>query len=309
MARNGHIVVTGGCGFVGANLVHRLAAAGEEVVVVDDLRTGRREHVEGRCRVVVGDAGDPEVLGPALQGCSAVVHLASETGVAPSVEDPLRDLKGNAVTTVMALEAARRAGVRRFVFSSSGAALGEVEQPLHEGRVPHPLSPYGAGKLAGEAYCQAYSASFGMEAVALRFSNVYGPFSAHKRNNAVPRFVTRALRGEPLEIYGDGSRSRDFIHVDDICSAIERALQTEGIGGEVFQLATGVETTVKELADTVLELTGSTAGIVHRPARPGEVERTSVDVSKAARVLGWRPRISLTEGLCSTIEWFGSARS
>jgi len=299
------VLVTGGCGFIGANLVRSLLADdGWSVRVVDDLRTGRTEHLEGlEADVRVGDAGDPDVLEPALDGADAVVHLASQTGVQPSVENPEADFEGNTRTTFRVLDACRRAGVPRVVFASSGAAVGEVTPPIHEEVVPRPVSPYGASKLAGEAYCRAFAASFGMDTVALRFSNVYGPFSLHKKN-AVPNFIKRSLSGEPLVIYGDGAQTRDFVFVEDLCDAIRRALTTPGVGGEVFQVATGVETSVVELAEAVQEVTGATGGVQFEPKRAGEVYKSSVDISKIRRVLGFEPRVSLREGLAATAAWY-----
>lgn len=305
MADIQRVLITGGCGFVGANLVRYLQArTAWELLVIDDLRAGSLSNLDGLVPVAEGDAGDPTALGPLLEGTDAVVHLASQTGVAPSVEDPRRDYVGNPTTTFNVLEACRQAGVRRLVFASSGAALGDVEPPLNEDLVPRPLSPYGAGKLAGEAYCRAYAGSFGMETASLRFSNVYGPYSAHKSHNAIPRFIERSLRGEPLEIYGDGTQSRDFVYVDDICSGIYLALAADGIAGEVFQLATGVETTILELARLVQEATGSDGKITREAPRAGEVHRSSADISKARAVLGYEPAVALEEGLARTVGWY-----
>lgn len=299
------ILITGGCGFIGANLVRHLRDRTQcRLRVVDDLRAGRASNVPPElAEVIVGDAGDPAVLDRALRGVDAVVHLASQTGVQPSVDNPMADFEGNAATTFRVLDGCRRAGIGRVVFASSGAAVGDVEPPIHEQVVPRPVSPYGASKLAGEAYCAAFAASFGMDAVALRFSNVYGPFSTHK-GNAVPNFIKRGLRGEPITVYGDGSQTRDFIFVEDLCRAIHLALSTEGIRGEVFQVATGVETSVRELVDSVLEVMGATQEIRYEPRRPGEVHRSSVDISKARRVLGFESAVALGDGLRLTAQWY-----
>lgn len=300
------VLVTGGCGFIGANLVRLLRERTDwQVRVLDDLRTGQRAYLtDDLAEVVVGDAGDPATLGPALEGVDAVVHLASETGVAPSVADPARDFEGNLGVTFRVLDGCRTGGVPRLVFASTGAAAGEVAPPIHEEVVPKPVSPYGAGKLAGEAYCRAFAASFGLHTVALRFSNVYGPFSAHKRNNAVPRFVKQGLAGEDLVIYGDGGQTRDFIYVEDLCDAILRALTADDVAGEVFQVATGVETSIRDLAQLALQVTGSSARVLHEPKRAGEVYRTSVDISKIRSRLGFEPQVPLAEGLARTAAWY-----
>ncbi len=265
------VLITGGCGFIGSNLVRFLAGrTGWKLRALDDLRTGGMEYLHEQ--------------GPAEVHTGSVAH------------------EGNLSVTFSMLEASRAAGVARFVFASSGAAVGEVN-PIHEEVVPKPVSPYGAGKLAGEAYCGAFAASFGLHTVALRFSNVYGPFSPHKRN-AVPNFVKRCLTGEPLVIYGDGSQTRDFVYVEDLCDAIHRALTTEGIAGEVFQVATGKETSVADLAALVKEVTGSASEIRFEPKRSGEVYKSRADISKARRVLGFDPKVELPEGIARTAGWY-----
>src|SRR5215208_588161 len=299
------VLVTGGCGFIGANLVRRIRdARGWSVRVVDDLRTGRESYVPGElAEVTIGDVADPAVLEPALKGVDAVVHLASQTGVLPSVEDPARDFEGSITATFRVLDACRRRDIARFVFASSGASVGDVTPPIHENVVPRPVSPYGAGKLAGEAYMQGFAGSFGMQAAALRFSNVYGPYSLHK-DNAIPNFIRRCLRGERLEIYGDGSQTRDFIHVQDLCDGIIGAVAADDIGGEVFQLGTSVETSVVELARLIQEVTGAEVDIDYEERRAGEVYKSRVDISKAQRLLDFQPAIELREGLALTAEWY-----
>ena len=302
------VLVTGGCGFIGANLIRSIRAGTDwRVRVVDDLRTGRESYVSGElAEVVIGDVADPAVLEPALAGVDAVVHLASQTGVLPSVEDPARDFEGNTMATFRVLDGCRRRGIARVVFASSGASVGEVTPPIHENIVPRPLSPYGAGKLAGEAYVQGFAGSFVMQTAALRFSNVYGPYSLHK-DNAIPNFIKRCLRGERLEIYGDGSQTRDFIHVHDLCDGIIAAVRADGIGGEIFQLGTSVETSVVELARLIQEVTGAEAEIDFEERRAGEVYKSCVDISKAQRLLGFQPAIELREGLAQTAEWYRKA--
>ncbi len=302
------VLVTGGCGFIGANLARRIRSETDwDVRVVDDLRTGRESYLQGDlAEVIVGDVTDPDVLEPALEGVDAVVHLASQTGVLPSVEDPGRDFEGNTLTTFRVLDACRRRGVSRVVFASSGASVGDVTPPIHENVVPRPLSPYGAGKLAGEAYVQGFAGSFGMQTAALRFSNVYGPYSLHK-DNAIPNFIRRCLKGERLEVYGDGSQTRDFIHVHDLCDGIIGSVTAEGIGGEIFQLGTSVETSVTELARLIQEITDAETEIDYEERRAGEVYKSCVDISKAQRLLGFEPAIELREGLAQTAEWYRKA--
>jgi UDP-glucose 4-epimerase len=257
--------------------------------------------------LVVGDILDAELALRAARGADVIVHLAANTGVAPSVEDPRADCTTNVLGTLNYLEAARLSNVPRFVFASSGAVVGEVEPPLHEEMPPHPVSPYGASKMANEGQCSAYFRTFGVETVALRFGNVYGPLSGHK-NSAVAKFIRRAREGEVLEIYGDGTQTRDFIYVEDLIGAIRRAATVEEIGGEVFQIATNAETTVSEMVGKLIPALAE-AGIpepeVKKTApRQGDVKRNFSDTSKAARLLGWRATTDLDAGLRRTVAWF-----
>ena len=206
------------------------------------------------------------------------------------------------------LDAARLAGVRRFVFASSNAAAGDHPPPSDETDLPHPISPYGASKLAIEAYCQAYAATFGLAACSLRFSNAYGPYSLHKRS-VVASWLRAALAGQPIEINGDGQQTRDFVHADDLAAAVEAVLDApeDDVAGELFQAGTGVETTVAALADEIGRAVGRPLEVRHGPARAGDVERNVARVDKAASVLGYRAAISLADGLAGTAAWFASA--
>ncbi len=246
----------------------------------------------------MGDILDEDLALRAAEGADAIVHLAANTGVMPSIENPRADCMSNVIGTLNYLEAARLNGVGRFVFASSGGTtIGDAEPPIHEEMVPHPVSPYGASKLSGEGYCSAYSGTFGVDTVALRFGNVYGPLSGHK-NSVVARFIKRATEGEVLEIYGDGTQTRDFIYVGDLIRAVRLAATVEGVGGEVFQIATSAETTVRELTDRLLPVLAS-AGIGdvevrNAEARRGEVRRNYADTSKASGCSAGRPRSAST---------------
>lgn len=320
-------LITGGCGFIGTAFIGILMdEGGHSVRVLDDLSVGTREDLRvvgeftetepdeikpmadgGPVELVVGSILDEGLALRAAAGADAILHLAANTGVAPSVEDPRKDCLSNVVGTLNLLEAARCNGVGRFVIASSGAAVGEVEPPLHEELASHPASPYGASKLAGEAYCSAYFRTFGVETVALRFGNVYGPLSGHK-NSAVAKFIRRAMNGETLEIYGDGSQTRDFIYIGDLVRAVHRAATTEAVGGEVFQIATNHETSVNEMVELLLpalaEVGIKDVEVRQTSPRPGDVARNYSDTSKAERMLGWRSEVGLEQGLRLTVEWF-----
>jgi UDP-glucose 4-epimerase len=321
-------LVTGGCGFIGTALIRTLTQeGGHSVRVVDNLAVGTREDLAaasdfvevspeepgpispgGRVELLVGDIKDEDLALRAAERADVIVHLAANTGVMPSVEDPRADCMSNVLGTLNYLEAARHNGVGRFVFASSGGTvIGEAEPPIHEEMVAHPVAPYGASKLAGEGYCSAYFKTFGIETVALRFGNVYGPLSGHK-NSVVARFIKRALDGEVLEIYGDGTQTRDFIYVADLVRAVRLAATVDGVGGEVFQIATSAETTVQELTDKLLPALAS-AGLNNieirkTAARRGEVRRNYADTSKAHRMLGWKAAVGLDDGLARTVDYF-----
>jgi UDP-glucose 4-epimerase len=297
-------LVTGGCGFVGVNLLRRLARREVSVRVLDSLVVGKREDIDGLgAELVVGDIRDEAAVAAALAGIDVVVHLAAHTRVMDSIEDPRLNFDVNARGTLTLLEGARRSGVRRFILASTGGAiLGDAEPPVHEDMPPRPLSPYGASKLACEGYCSAYHGSYGLETVALRFSNVYGPYS-YQKGSVVAAFFKRILAHEPLVIYGDGRQTRDFLYVGDLCAAVEAAAERD-CGGKVFHVAAGLETEIATIAETMLRVTGARVPIRREPARQGEVRRNCARIDRAAAVLGYRPTMSLEEGLVHTWRWF-----
>ena len=323
-------LVTGGCGFIGRSLIAELMARGVpmgRIRVLDNLAVGSIADLEelapaltdadwsetaSGIGLLVGDILDADRAAAAARGADILVHLAACTGVPGSVENPMFDCRTNVVGTLNCLEAARHGGARRFVFASSGAPLGLVDPPIHEKVVPRPISPYGASKLAGEAYCSAYHHCFGVEAVALRFGNVYGPLSTHK-SSVVAKFIRRALAGETLEIYGDGHATRDYIFASDIADAVIRAATTAGAGGEVFQIATARETTVLEIAErlkAVLAARGiAGVEIAFSPPRQGDMPRNYSDTTKARQMLGWQSRMTLDEGLAVTADAFLARRA
>jgi UDP-glucose 4-epimerase len=306
MTDSRRVLVTGGAGFVGATLVRRLIASGHTVRVFDNLSTGHPDHLTGvDAELVEGDIRDPDALDKALAGMDSVMHLAAAGSVVQSVTDPVMNFDVNVVGTFRVLDAARRAGVERTVQASTGGALiGDATPPVDERSLPKPISPYGASKLAGEGYAYSFAKAYDLRTVALRFANVYGPWSARKRG-AITTFFNRLHAGEPLVIYGDGSSSRDYIHVDDISSALQRALELDLPGGTVLHISSGVETTAQELA----ELCRSAAGrpdhpIEYQPTRRGEVDRNFANYELAEKLIGYAPTIAREDGLPSTWEWF-----
>jgi UDP-glucose 4-epimerase len=303
------VLITGGAGFIGSHLSRLLAERGDRVRILDDLSIGRLEYAADVPREVVrAPLADAAAVQEALAGVDAVVHLAARAGIPDSVADPLGTFAVNVDQTVRLLDAARLGGARRFVFASSNAAAGDHEPPADETDLPHPVSPYGASKLAGEAYGQAYAATYGLAACALRFSNAYGPYSLHKKS-VVAAWLRAALDGEPIAIHGDGEQTRDFVYAGDLAAAVLAAIDAPevAVAGEIFQAGTGVETTINELAATIQAVIGRPVAIRYGPARDGDVRRNVSRVDKAARVLGYRAAVPLEEGLRRTARWFETA--
>jgi UDP-glucose 4-epimerase len=299
-------LVTGGCGFIGANLVPMLVGRGADVRILDNFSLAGPDRVaDTGADVVEGDIRDRDAVARAMDGVEAVIHLAAFGNVVDSVAEPYENFDVNARGTLNVLSGAAAAGVRRFVFASTGGALiGDAAPPVDEQSVPRPISPYGASKLCGEGYCHAYRGSYGLETIALRFANVYGPRSEHKKG-AVTAFIKRALGGDPLVIYGDGSASRDFLYVDDLCQGIVDALLHPD-ARPVVHLSSERETTLVELARLIVEATGTEVPIEHHGRRRGEVERNFAMAGLASEVLGFSPSISLEEGIARTVAWFRS---
>ncbi len=295
-----NILITGGCGFIGANLVRYLADKDYKMKILDNLSAGKKENllsVADPLEVILGDIREWNTVSQAVEDIDVIVHLAAHTSVVESLQSPKEDWDINAVGTFNLLEACRQKGVKRFVFASSNAALGEQASPIDETKVPQPLSPYGASKLAGEALCSSYYHSFGLKTISLRFANCYGPYSDHK-TSVVAKFMKWAREGKSLIIYGDGNQTRDFIHVDDVCQAIYLSLTaSDPACGEVFQIATGSETAINELAEMIKGLAWGNIQVVHEPERRGEIRRNYSEISKARAKLGFEPNIKLSKGL------------
>jgi UDP-glucose 4-epimerase len=282
---------------------------GDRVRILDDLSIGHLAYLDGVPHELVrAPLADGAAVAAAVAGTDAVVHLAARAGIPDSVTDPIGTFAVNVSQTLGVLDAARLAGTRRFVFASSNAAAGDHEPPADETDLPHPVSPYGASKLAGEAYCQAYAATYGMAACALRFSNAYGPRSLHKKS-VVAAWLRSALAGEPVTVHGDGEQTRDFVHTEDLAAAVLAALDApeEVVAGELFQVGTGRETTINELAGAIGRAVGRPLEVSHAPGRRGDVRRNVSRVDKAAERLGYRARVGLDEGLALTAAWFRTA--
>jgi UDP-glucose 4-epimerase len=296
------VVVTGGAGFIGSHVVEALLARGDDVTVVDDLSSGKRENVP---------EGAPLVVADVREGIDAVYdevrpevcfHLAAQVDVRVSVERPAHDASVNVLGTIALLEAARRHGTQ-LVFSSTGGAIyGECDGPAPEEAERRPLAPYGVSKLAGEEYLAAYNRLYGSGHVSLRYGNVYGPRQdPHGEAGVVAIFLGRLAAGEAPRIFGDGQQTRDYVYAGDAAAA---TLAATGRDGGVFNVGTGVETSVLDLYETCRRVAGSSLEAVEAPARLGELQRSVLDVALAERELGWRAEVPLEEGLRRTWEWF-----
>jgi len=303
------LLITGGCGFIGANLVPRLINEGYRVRVYDNLSRGNIDFIGSSddLEFIKGDIRDFTDLQIACSGVDGIIHLAAFGSVIESLEDPITNFDINGLGTLNVLEAARIAEVKKMIFASTGGALiGDAEPPVSEDSVARPKSPYGASKLTGEAYCNAFGQAFNLPVVILRFANIYGPVSAHKKG-AITVFSKALMSGKPLVIYGDGTASRDFLHVDDLCNGIVLALRTDLVPATVLHLATGRETSIWELAEILMEVSGKTGHpIEFREQRVGEVHRNFANFDRASELLGFTPHTILEEGLLQTWQWFMS---
>lgn len=309
------VLITGGAGFIGVNLVELLLEETDwDIVVLDNFSSsddGMLEQVIGtstRVKVYDGDIREKLDVLKAVEGCTYVVSLAAQAGVLPSVENPYYDMDINIKGVINVLSSSVEKGVKKVVHASSNALLGEGELPLTEESIPQPLSPYGASKLAGEGYLSAWAASYGLATVALRFSSVYGPKSVMK-GSAIAKFIKQIMDGEQVEIYGDGSQTRDLVYVKDICKGIYLSLITDLPNKhEVINIGTGKEITIENVFDLIyqkfLERGYEPRPAIHTESRPGEIIKNWSSICKAERLLGFQPENSFEKNLEETIDWF-----
>jgi UDP-glucose 4-epimerase len=300
------IVVTGGAGFIGSHVVDLYVARGHEVLVVDSLVTGKRENLNRKARFLEQDILDPATADLIRREKPDVVnHHAAQMDVRKSVADPIFDAKTNILGTIALLQAAHEAGVKKFLFvSSGGAAYGEQETfPAPETHPTWPVSPYGVSKRSGELYAHFFWAEYKLPFVAFRYANVYGPRQdPHGEAGVVAIFSGRMLRGEPVTVNGDGGQTRDYVYVGDVARMSALALERDATGP--VNVGTGIETDVNRLAALILKAAGSRSEVKHGPAKSGEQRRSVVDIRRAAEIFGWRPEISLEDGLARTVDFF-----
>ena len=307
------ILITGGSGFIGSNLVWALSND-NDVTVIDNLSTGRYENVAqlvdaGKVRFVKGTITDAALVRRCLKGVEYVFHEAAIPSVARSVKDPVATNEANITGTLVLLDAASSAKVKRFVYASSSSVYGDTEvSPKNEGLPPNPMSPYALTKVASEYYCKMFHELHGLSTVCLRYFNVYGPRQDPTSEYAavIPKFISGVLTRKPLTVFGDGDQTRDFTFVEDIVRANILAAESDAVGN--FNIAAGKAISVHDLARTAMSLAGREVGIKYEPPNPGDIRHSLADISKASKEFGYSPKYSLDEGLKRTIDWLSKDR-
>ena len=303
-------LVTGGAGFIGAHLVEELLKRGEEVRVLDNFSTGKRERLDPfveKIELVEGDLRSQHAVREAVDGIDFVFHQGALPSVSRSVKDPITTNDVNVGGTLNVLDAAKEADVKRVVYASSSSVYGANEAiPQREDMMPEPISPYAVAKLTGEKYCHVFSRTYGLETVTLRYFNVFGPRMDPASAYAafIPIFIVGMLEGRPLIVNGDGSISRDFTYITNVVEANMRAMEADGVAGEVFNVACGDSMSLNDIIDRLRELLGTEGDISYGPPRVGDVPLSLADVSKAREQLGYVPRVPVSEGLERTVLWY-----
>ena len=303
-------LITGGAGFIGSHLAEHLVKKGENVRLIDDLSTGKRENISSvmdAVEFIEGSILDKGIMQKACEGVDYVLHEAAIPSVPRSVEDPLGTHEAAATGTLVVLDAARAAKVKRVIYAASSSAYGDTPTlPKQEDMKPDPLSPYAIAKLAGEYYAKVYYEIFGLETVSLRYFNVFGPRQDPESLYAavIPIFITKLLRGERPVIYGDGEQSRDFTYIDNVVEANIAACTAEGAAGQIFNIASGGRITISELFKRISEIIVSDVDPIYGEKKPGDVRHSLADISLAEKILGYEPKVGLEEGLRKTVEWY-----
>jgi len=293
------VLITGGAGFIGSHLCEEILDCGKQVVVIDDLSTGKEENLPPEVHLIKMDIADQRKLWGAMKGIDIVFHVAAQPSTRDSIENPDLDFRCNTLGTYNILMAAREAGVRRFVYTSSSAVYGEPKKlPLSEADLPVPMTPYGASKLCGEHYCSAFANAYGLPSTCLRPFNVYGPReNLDSSLDEVAHYTLAIMEGRPVTVYGDGSQTRDFVYVKDVARAHVLAAHNDESIGKVFNIGTGLETSINDLINVIREVTGRKAQIERKPWPEGDIRREFGDISLAERLIAYTPQTRLGEGV------------
>jgi UDP-glucose 4-epimerase len=296
-------LVTGGGGFIGSHIAERLCRDGHEVVVLDNFSTGRREnlvHLGSDIRLIEGDIQSYERVHNAVKDCEVVYHQAALPSVPRSIQDPLTSNAANVIGTLNVLLAARDSGIMRVVYASSSSVYGaEPTLPKHEGLPTMPISPYAVAKLAGEGYCRSFTHVYGLEAVALRYFNVFGPRQdpTSQYSAVIPRFITACLEGRQPTVFGDGQQSRDFTYVENVVDANLLAANVGGVSGEAYNVACGERISLNQVIEEISDITGRHLSPRYEAPRAGDVRHSLADFSRAERAFGYRPTTTFRQGL------------
>ncbi|CAI1493502.1 Putative UDP-glucose 4-epimerase [Thermococcus nautili] len=301
--RNKLIVVTGGAGFIGSHIAWELVRD-NEVIVIDNIYTGKAENVPPGAKLVKADVRDYEAIAELVSNADYVFHEAAQVSVVESIRDPVFTEEVNVLGTLNILRALLD-GHGKLIFASSAAVYGDNPNlPLKERERPRPLSPYGVTKATAEEYLRVYHELYGLPVVSLRYFNVFGPRQGFNQYaGVISIFINRALAGEPLVIFGDGKQTRDFIYVKDVVRANILVAESKRANGRVFNVATGKQTSILELAMKIIEITGTTSSIIFDKPRPGDIRHSLADITEIKK-LGFEPKWSLEEGLKKTVEWY-----
>jgi nucleoside-diphosphate-sugar epimerase len=312
-------LVTGGAGFIGSHLVEELLRRGHRVRVADDLSTGKRQNIDAAraaaggkadVDVVIGDLADRDVARRAVESMDVILHQAAIPSVPRSIDDPVPSHRANIDATVMVLVAAREAGVKRVVFAGSSSEYGDTPTlPKHEEMPLNPLSPYALQKVVGEQYLQQFTRHYGLDTVSIRYFNVFGPRQdpSSPYSGVISLFIRALTEGKTPTIHGDGEQTRDFTYVANVVDGVLRAAEAPGVAGEVMNIATGTRVSLNQLLAALQRIMGTNATATYGPARKGDVRDSQADISKAERLIGYRPRVDFEEGLRRTVEWYRSA--
>jgi nucleoside-diphosphate-sugar epimerase len=302
-------LITGGAGFIGSNIVRRLLSDGYEMRVLDNFATGSRENLKGLdVELIEGDLTSYHMVQRAVKGAEYVLHQGALPSVPRSVRDPIATVNVNVMGTLNILTAAHEAGVKRVIYASSSSVYGDTSKlPKEESMLPQPKSPYAASKLAGEHLCRVFYETYGLETIILRYFNVFGPMqNPHSEYAAViPKFITAALKGDPVTIFGDGQQLRDFTFVENVVQAnLAAVAASKEALGQVFNIACGESFSLLQLLEILENILGKEIQTMFKEPQPGDVKHSLADIIRARQLLGYQPKIGFREGLQSTIEWF-----
>ena len=302
-----NILITGGTGFIGSHVVRLLLDDGHKVTILDNLVSSSKDSVDPKANLIIGDMADTKKSMEALKGIDAVIHMAGLIIVPESVEDPIKYVKNNVIGTVSLLESMRKAKVKKIIFSSSACVYGTPEKlPIKENAPVHPDNPYGASKASIETYLQTYNAVFGFDSVVLRYFNPYGPGENHQpETHAIPNFIKAVLLKRRVPLYWKGEQIRDFIYIDDLAQAHIDVLNLSG--HQIFNVGTETGVKVKDVIDEIFKIVGFRVGVDDLGKRPGDVAANYASSEKLRKAVGWHSKVSLSEGLKKTIDYYSHA--